>query len=121
ISLRLNRRGTTRGLCGHGVQVHHVNDQQKVVAFHRWDRGGPHDEVIVVANFSSQSHHGYRIGFPHSGRWTLRFNSDWDGYSPDFSNFPSQDVEAHVGAYDYYLNHGDLAIAPYSVLIYSQD
>ena len=40
ISLRLNKTGVTRGLCGQHVNVHHVNDQNKVIAFHRWDQGG---------------------------------------------------------------------------------
>jgi len=121
IDLRLNKRGTTRGLSGHNVLVNHVNDRGKVVAFHRWDRGGAADEVIVVANFSSQTYTNYRIGLPHAGDWKLRLNSDWNGYSKDFGNFASSDLRAYVGAYDNYLNHGELSIAPYSVLIYSQD
>jgi 1,4-alpha-glucan branching enzyme len=121
ITLRLNKSGTTRGLTGHHVNVHHVDDQEKLVVFHRWDQGGPGDDVVVVANFSSQPRHDYKIGLPHGGRWIVRLNSDWNGYAPDFQNFPSFDVEAQPGECDGYENHGLLSIAPYSFLIYSQD
>ncbi len=51
IRLRLNRDGFTRGLCGQFTQVYHLHDERKVIAFHRWDKGGPADDVVVVANF----------------------------------------------------------------------
>jgi 1,4-alpha-glucan branching enzyme len=121
IAFRRNTAGTTKGLTGHNVNVHHVNDDDKLIAFHRWDQGGPGDEVIIIANFSSQVRQDYRIGLPHSGRWTLRMNSDWNGYSPDFQNFQSFNIEAQQGECDGYPNHGQFSIAPYSFLIYSQE
>src|SRR5262249_49930173 len=36
ISLRRDQQGTTRGLRGKNVNVFHVNDSNKVIAFHRW-------------------------------------------------------------------------------------
>ena len=51
IRLRLNRSGVTRGLTGHGIAVHRIDEERKLVAFHRWQDGGPGDDVIVVANF----------------------------------------------------------------------
>jgi len=120
IALRLNTQGVSRGLCGQGVLVNHVNDEGKVVAFHRWERGGPGDEVTVVANFSAYAYKNYRIGVPHSGLWKLRFNSDWEGYNHEFGSVWSGDIYAHIGSYDNYLNHANLSIAPYSVLIFSQ-
>ena len=91
-----------------------------MIAFHRCDQGGAGDDVIVIANFSAQAQHRYRIGFPNASNGKLRFNSDWDGYSSDFSIFLSQDVDAYAGAYDHCPNHRDLAIAPYAALSYSQ-
>ena len=58
IRLRLNRAGTSRGLCGRGLEIFHVNDADKVIAFHRWDRGGPGDDVVVVANFANRTPRG---------------------------------------------------------------
>ena len=121
IALRLNKAGTTRGLTGHRVNVHHVNDADKVIAFHRWDQGGPGDEVIVVANFSARSFDSYTIGLPHPGTWTLRLNSDWKKYSLDYQDFPTKDIPSAYGLYDGYPCYGELAIGAYSFAIFSQD
>ena len=120
IRQRLNRHGFTRGLCGQFTQVHHLNHENKVIAFHRWDKGGPGDDVVVVANFFHEPQDGYVIGFPSEGTWKLRFNSDWQGYSDDFGNHPSTDVVAEPGDKDGFASHAALAIGPYSVLIFSQ-
>ncbi|WP_425258658.1 alpha-amylase family glycosyl hydrolase [Rubrivivax sp. RP6-9] len=120
IALRLNRGGCTRGLCGPSTQMIHANDARKLMAFHRWDRGGPLDDVVVVANFHREPQDGYVIGFPAGGLWKLRFNSDWKGYSDVFAGHPSADVTAHSGERDGLPWHATLAIGPYSALIFSQ-
>jgi 1,4-alpha-glucan branching enzyme len=91
------RDGFTRGLCGQFTQVYHLHDDRKVLAY-RWDKGGPADDVVVVANFLHEPQDGYVIGFPSAGTWTHRFNSDWR-YSDDFEGHPSTDVVAEPGAY----------------------
>ena len=53
IHLRLNRGGSTRGLTGHGITVHRIDEADNVIAFHRWHQGGPGDDVVVVANFAT--------------------------------------------------------------------
>ena len=120
IRLRLNRDGFTRGLCGQFTQVYHLHDDRKVIAFHRWDKGGPADDVVVVANFFREPQEGYVIGFPTEGMWKLRFNSDWQGYCDDFQGNPSSDVVAESGETDGFPCHAALSIGPYSVLIFSQ-
>jgi 1,4-alpha-glucan branching enzyme len=77
--------------------------------------------VVVIANFSHQSQENYSVGFPREGRWSLRLNSDWQGYSDDFSNVPSTDTVAESGDGDGYAWQGVVHIAPYSVLIFSQE
>src|SRR5262249_21896930 len=94
IRLRRNWFDTTRGLKGHNVDVHHVNDRDKVIAFHRWDRGGPGDDVVVIANLANRAYEAYRIGLPRAGRWRVRFNGDWRGYSSAFAGHASDDVAA---------------------------
>lgn len=120
IRLRRNFSGCTRGLCGQYTQVYHLHDDRKVIAFHRWDRGGTGDDVVVVANFFHAAQDNYTIGFPAAGNWKLRFNSDWRGYNDDFSNHFSPDAIAEPGSYDGLPYHGAIAIGPYSVLIFSQ-
>jgi 1,4-alpha-glucan branching enzyme len=118
--LRLNRSGLTRGLCGQFTQVQHLNEQGKVIAFHRWDVGGAGDDVVVVANFLGEPQDGYQIGFPEQGVWKLRFNSDWQGYSEVFEGHPSYDATAEAGECDGMPCHAAISLAPYSVLIFSQ-
>jgi 1,4-alpha-glucan branching enzyme len=120
IRLRLNHDGLTRGLCGQFTQVYHLHDKRKVIAFHRWDKGGPADDVVVIANFFHEPQEGYAIGFPAAGTWKLRFNSDWQGYSEDFGGHPSADVVTEPGPNDGLPFHATCSIGPYSVLIFSQ-
>lgn len=121
IQLRRNFHNNTRGLQGQHVNVYHINHENKLVAFHRWDQHGKGDDVIVVANFANEFKQGYQIGFPDGGMWRLRFNSDAGLYSDDFADTDSFDVEAHLGGKDGMSHYGTLDIAPYSVLIFSQD
>jgi len=120
IKLRLNVAGFTRGLCGQFSQVYHLNEERKLLAFHRWDQGGPADDVVVIANFSNQTQDDYTIGLPASGKWKLRFNSDWHGYSELFEGHPNGDIDTVEISRDTLPYQASLSIAPYSVLIFSQ-
>lgn len=91
-----------------------------MLAFHRWDHGGPGDDVVVIANFFHESQDDYLLGFPAKGSWKLRFNSDWHGYSEIFQGHQSKDIEAMSGDRDGLPFQGIVSIASYSVLIYSQ-
>ncbi len=121
IGLRKNAGGKTAGLRGNGVNVHHVNDTNKLIAFHRWDSGGAGDDVIVVANFSSNGYSSYNIGFPSAGTWKVRFNSDWNGYDSGFGNWNAYDTTALSGAKDGMGFNGNVGIGPYTVIILSKD
>ena len=59
VALRRNTFHATRGLRGPHLNVHHVNDADKVLGFHRWADGGPGDDVLVLANFGHRGHPGY--------------------------------------------------------------
>ncbi len=120
VRLRRNWYDNTRGLRGDHVNVFHVNDVDKVIAWHRWDQGGPGDDVVVVANFSSRWFSDYRIGFPRGGRWYVRFNSDWNGYSSDFGNTRTLDIDANGGGRDGMGQSGSFELGPYSAVIFSQ-
>lgn len=120
VHLRRNLRGTTGGLRGNHVNVFHVNEGAKVIAFHRWDRGGPGDDVVVVANWSGQAFASYELGLPRGGTWHVRFNGDWKGYDGDFGDTPSHRVTAWDGGRDGLPYHGTVGVGPYSVVILSQ-
>ncbi len=121
IRLRRNFGDRTRGLRGRNVNVHHRNDWDKMLAYHRWEEGGPGDDVVVVANFANRFHDSYTVGFPRGGRWHVRFNSDWAGYDPEFSDHPGFEVDAIEGHWDGLPYHGNVGVGPYSVLILSQE
>jgi 1,4-alpha-glucan branching enzyme len=119
IKFRRNKEGNTKGLMGQHIRVFHVNDQTKIIAYHRWMEGGRGDDVVVVANFSTQSFDSYKIGFPSSGTWELRFDSDCKNYSEDFNN-KGYSTTAEEGECDGLPNHGNVGLGPYSLIILSQ-
>jgi 1,4-alpha-glucan branching enzyme len=121
IRLRRNLYANTRGLCGQHVNLHHVNNKAKLIAFHRWENGGPGDDVIVVVNMANHTFDSYQIGFPRTGKWVVRFNSDWSGYDPTFGNHPGKDVIVKRGKKDEIPWSGNISIGPYSAIILSQD
>lgn len=123
IALRKNATGATRGLTGQNVNVFHVNDGNKVIAYHRWMNGGAGDDVVVVANFANTTwpaSSNYRIGFPQGGTWYVHFNSDATIYGSDYSNIGGQTVNAEAVAYNGLGFSGTIAMGPYSVLVLSQ-
>jgi 1,4-alpha-glucan branching enzyme len=121
IHLRRNWFNDTRGLRGQNTNVHHHNDTDKVIAFHRWDQGGNGDDVIVVLNFGNRGYQNYTIGFPRSGHWQVRFNSDWNGYDASFGNWFSYGTDANGPPQDFMPTSGNVGLGPYSAIILSQD
>jgi 1,4-alpha-glucan branching enzyme len=120
IRLRLNRDARTAGLTGGGINVFHNNDAANLLAFHRWRDHGVGDDVVVVANLSAAERGGYRIGFPAAGEWTCVFNSDARVYSDAFGDHLSTDVVAEPTAYDGLPASAELAIAPYTMLVFAR-
>ncbi|MDX2230347.1 MAG: alpha-amylase family glycosyl hydrolase [Leptolyngbyaceae cyanobacterium bins.349] len=120
IHLRRNWFDNTRGLRGQHINVFHVNNNDKLIAYHRWESGGPGDDVIVILNFADRAYDSYAIGFPQEGTWWTRFNSDWQGYDAYFGNFGGYTTTASWGSKDGMPCSGNVGIAPYSALILSQ-
>jgi 1,4-alpha-glucan branching enzyme len=121
IALRRNLSGVTRGLCGQNIDIYHFDDEAKIIAFHRWDKQGPADSVVVVVNMANQSLNEYVIGFPRAGLWKTRFNGDLKKYGPDFAGHPANDVDAHEEKADGMSYSGKISIGPYTAVIFSQD
>jgi 1,4-alpha-glucan branching enzyme len=114
IALRRNLHGLSAGLTGQGMNLMHVDEDNKVIAYHRWHMGGPCDDVVVVINFGDRSHQEYTLSFPRNGLWNVRFNSTWHGYDPDFKNIQVPDVVVGNGG-------GTLVLPAGSAIILSQD
>ena len=121
IHLRRNAEGNTAGLLGQHLAITHLNNEAKLLAYHRWaGEGGAGNSVMVVLNFANHTITDYTIGFPQAGLWQLRFDSHASVYDPAFEGQVSGDVQAADGEYDGLPAHGTIQIAPYSALILSQ-
>jgi 1,4-alpha-glucan branching enzyme len=120
IRLRRNLDGTSRGLSGAFTNVFHVNNNAKVLGFHRWQNGGAGDDVVVLTNFSNVSYPNYRVGLPRGGLWRVRFNSDSTAYSADYGNYAATDVTADNFGYDGLPFSGNFRFGPYTSVIFSQ-
>jgi 1,4-alpha-glucan branching enzyme len=114
IALRKNEYNNSTGLTGQSLNILHLNEESKVLACHRWQNGGPGDDVIVVINFANQAQENYWINFPRPGIWKVRFNSNWKGYSPDFEEIGVSEVMVEKDS-------ATIKLGPYSALILSQD
>jgi len=121
IKLRLNYNNNTEGLSGQSTQVIRLDNDKKIIAYMRWQNGGKGDTTMVILNFSSEGYSDYRMGFPDGGLWKIRFNSNWDGYDQDFGDFESLDTEAFEGECDGQPFNANVAVAPYSAIVLSQD
>ena len=121
IRLRRDFDGATRGLTGQHTDVYHTNHEAKVLAFRRWSEGGPGGETVVVVNLRNTSYGAYRIGLPAAGRWRVRFNSDWQGYSEAFGDFEAYDAEASGDGQDGLPASGEVGLGPYTAIVLSQD
>ena len=121
ITLRRNLSSVTRGLSGQNIHLYHFDDGGKIIAFHRWDKQGPTDSVVIVVNMMNQNLDDYAIGFPRFGLWKTRFNSDSNRYDINFGNHPAPDVQAYEEKYDGLPCTGKISIGPYTVVIFSQD
>lgn len=112
--LRANLYTNAAGLQGPYSQVTVTNDGT-LLACHRKQVGGCGDDVLVLANFSTNPVNGYWMTFPDSGTWYVLFNSDSTNYAPDYGGGGSSS-----SVWAWADNRADPYLAPYSALILSQ-
>ena len=113
IALRKNNNGISAGLAGRSINLFHVDENNKVIAYHRWQNGGPKDDVVVVINFGNRAFTNYSMDFPLNGKWRVRFCSDNKGYSADFTGTDVPDIEVQSG-------NGTFVLPASTALILSQ-
>lgn len=78
-------------LRGDQVSAYYVNDNDRILAFHRWIEGVGGD-VIVVVSLAEFTRYDYRLGMPGAGVWREVFNSD------AYDNLPNPWVAGNGGA-----------------------
>ena len=62
-------------LCSEAINVFHVHESNRVIAYHRWLEQVGRD-VVVVASLNETTFQHYQLGFPVAGQWMEVFNSD---------------------------------------------
>ena len=55
-------------LTGTDINVYHVHNANRILAFHRWIAGKGQD-VVVVASLNEATFWDYELGFPLQGYW----------------------------------------------------
>jgi 1,4-alpha-glucan branching enzyme len=75
VSELLRLRREQPALRGEAINVYHVSNGNRVLAYHRWLEGVGRD-VVIVASLNEITQVGYRIGMPQPGRWAEKSNSD---------------------------------------------
>ena len=119
INLRRNTKGKTKGLTSQFVETIELNNDDKIIGFHRFDKTPENTEgsVVVLANFKNQLYENYAIHFPKEGTWRLVFNSAFDNYST-YNDGILQVLDITTNSVD----DGSIAninLPPYGILIYS--
>lgn len=78
IHLRRNAYGNTEALKGTGnVNVHHINNTDKVV-------GAIREDLMIILNCSATAFTGYGMAFSSPGTWYCLYNSDSLDYNDEF-------------------------------------
>ena len=116
-----DRDGATRGLRGTNLHILRADNERKILAYHRWNEGGPHDDTVVVSNFADRTIDDLRIGLPAPGRWRVRLNSDSQAYSPEFGAHEAFDLDADGEPMDRCEQSGLVSVGPYSVVVLSRE
>jgi len=57
------------------INVFHVHEENRIIAFHRWIEGAGRD-VVIVCSLNESTFWSYDLGFPQPGQWLEVFNSD---------------------------------------------
>ncbi|MES2570719.1 MAG: alpha amylase C-terminal domain-containing protein [Verrucomicrobiota bacterium] len=110
-------------LRGEGLNVYHVNNGARVIAFHRWLPGIGRD-VVIIANLNESTfyNYSYQIGLPVGGHWEEVFNSDI------YDNFFNGNAQGNPGGISangpgmHGLPHsGGVTLPATSLLIFARD
>jgi 1,4-alpha-glucan branching enzyme len=110
-------------LRGERLNVFHVHNENRVIAFHRWLPGVGRD-VVVVASLNERTfyNHSYRLGFPGGGQWHEVFNSDiFDNFSNPNAQGNPGGVMADAPSWDGLPNSAEITLPANTILVFARD
>ncbi len=106
-----------------GINVFHVHNVNRVIAFHRWIPGFGRDVVIVASLCeSTYTAHSYQLGFPGGGHWNEVFNSDiYDNWFNPVAQGNYGGVDADGPPLHGLPNSAGITIPANSILVFARD
>lgn len=99
------------------MNIFHVDHENKVLAFQRWQEDQADSSVVVIANFGSRNMEGYTVGFPAAGEWSTRFNSNSQLYDDNFDDMGIAQVMAEEQGADGLPAMASVNLPAYALLI----
>jgi 1,4-alpha-glucan branching enzyme len=110
-------------LRGEGVNVFHLDNDNRVIAMHRWLPGVGRDVVVVASlNESTFYNRSYRLGFPDGGHWNEVFNSDiYDQWLNPNAHGNAGGVTAGGPSWDGFPISAEITLPANSVLVFARD
>ena len=118
--MRRNLGAHTQGLRGQHINVHHVNDGAKTIAYHRWDGSGPGDDVVVFAASAWRSYPTIGSGSPSRAGGTCASTATPPSTTLRSAITPQRGVQGGRDPYDGMPYSIDLSVGPYTALVFSQ-
>jgi 1,4-alpha-glucan branching enzyme len=114
----LRLRWNQPALRGQSINAFYSNNNDRVVAFHRWIEGQGMD-VVVVASLNDGPFFGYQLGFPQPGRWAELFNSDiYDNWVNPLAVGNNGAVYANGGPLHNLSFSASITIPPRAILVF---
>jgi 1,4-alpha-glucan branching enzyme len=116
-------RRSQPALRAEGINVFHVRNDKRVIAFQRWVADTGRD-VIVVASLNESTFYdrSYRVGFPAGGHWEEVFNSDvYDQYFNPNVQGNAGGVTADGPAWDGLPTSATITLPANSLLVFARD
>jgi 1,4-alpha-glucan branching enzyme len=110
-------------LRGEGLNVFHVHNDNRVIAFHRWLPGVGRDVVVVASlNENTFYNYSYQLGFPGGGQWLEVFNSDIydEFFNPNAQGNPGG-ITADGPAWDGLPTSANITLPANSILVFARD
>ena len=108
-------------LRGEGINVFHVHNANRVIAFQRWVEGVGRD-VVVAASLNESTFWNYALGFPGPGRWLEVFNSDvYDNWVNPIVAGNGSGIDANGGPMHGMPNSASIVIPANGFVVFARD
>lgn len=120
IKLRTGEATGAEGLRSQSIEILHVNNETKVLAYTRFDANNIDETVLVVLNFSNQEFQDYGIGLTDDQPYHLRVNAASKEYDAAFSDLLVDGVEVVEQETDEKQWTGRINIPAYASLIFTK-